>query len=94
MIVINRMNLIRENICTCQLQKIAKHFYDINSLAPIDLFIFKFILIYQMNMSFLCAVRIFFKQVISFPQSRETRGIAGGITHCMSNIAMTQIILN
>lgn len=67
MIVINRMNLIRENICTCQLKKIAKHFYDINSLAPIDLFIFKFILIYQMSKSFLRTMRIFFKQIISFP---------------------------
>lgn len=67
MILINRMNLIRENICTCQLQKIAKHFYDINSLAPIDLFIFKFILIYQMSKSFLRTMRIFFKQIISFP---------------------------
>jgi len=67
MIVINRMNLIRENICTCRLQKFAKHFYDINSLAPIDLFIFKFILIYQMNKSFLRTMRIFFKQIISFP---------------------------
>ncbi|EHT05966.1 hypothetical protein HMPREF9690_04004 [Raoultella ornithinolytica 10-5246] len=67
MIVINRMNLIRENICTCQLQKIAKYFYDINSLVPIDLFIFKFILIYQMNKSFLRTMRIFFKQIISFP---------------------------
>ncbi|WP_206780569.1 hypothetical protein, partial [Klebsiella aerogenes] len=25
-----------DEICTCQLQKITKHFYDIDSLAPID----------------------------------------------------------
>lgn len=67
MITINKMNLIFGNICTCQLQKIAKHFYDINSLAPIDLFIFKITLIYQQDKSFLLTMRIFFKQVISFP---------------------------
>lgn len=67
MIVINRMNLIRENICTCQLQKIAKHFYDINSLAPIDLFIHEIYLIYQSNNLFLLLRDTFIQQIISFP---------------------------
>ncbi|WP_227528387.1 hypothetical protein, partial [Klebsiella aerogenes] len=34
---VNQLDIIFfDEICTCQLQKITKHFYDIDSLAPID----------------------------------------------------------
>ncbi|VEB84281.1 Uncharacterised protein [Klebsiella quasipneumoniae] len=72
----------------------SKHFYDINSLAPIDLFTVYF---FELNSISCISSRFcnaFSNKIISFPYSSETRRIAGGVAYRVSNITMTEVILD
>ncbi len=70
-------------------------FYDIDSLAPIDLFDIKKIF------PFYQSVILFFSALVNFSSNRlflsqipaKTRCITGGITDSMTNITMSEIIL-
>ena len=71
-----------------ELQNMSKLFYDINSLAPLDLFVifnsFKINLLFHFSSSGLFPLKI-----ISFPDASETCRITGGVTYCVTNIAMS-----